>query len=382
MGRALSKFIFSPSRLMAIMTKEFRQMLRDPATAGMMIGTPLIQLVLFGYAINMTPTNLPTAVMDHDQTPYSRAFIAAAGASRYFTILPQRYTDVSANDALVRGDIQFIINIPEHFSRELVRGQHPEILVDSDATDPVASSSAISALTHLSQTIYAPLVHRATQLSSGMPASRLAVHAHYNPLSSTQWNIIPGLIGVILTMTLVMVTSMALAKEYESGTQEFILATPATPCEIILGKMTPYLLVGYIQTLIIILLGVGVMGVPLRGSIVTLLLALLPFIIANLSMGLLISTVARTQIQASVCSVFFFLPSLLLSGFFFPYRGMPEWAQLLGAFLPLSHFLIIVRGIMLKGALMTQIAPAVFKVSLFAVGALTASVTRYRGTLD
>lgn len=357
-------------------------MLRDPATAGMMIGAPLIQLILFGYAINMTPTNLPTAVMDYDQTPYSRAFIAAAGASRYFTILPELYTDASANDALVRGDIQFIIHIPKHFSRQLVRGQHPEILVESDATDPVASSSAINALTYLSQTIYAPLAYRATQLSSGEPIARLAVHAHYNPLSSTQWNIIPGLIGVILTMTLVMVTSMALAKEYESGTQEFILATPATPGEIIVGKMTPYLLVGYIQTLIILLVGVGIMGVPLRGSIFTLLLAIFPFIIANLSMGLLISTVARTQIQASVCSVFFFLPSLMLSGFFFPYRGMPDWAQLLGAFLPLSHFLVIVRGIMLKGALMHHIAPAIFKVSLFAVVAITAAVTRYRGTLD
>jgi ABC-2 type transport system permease protein len=379
---ALSKFTFSPSRLMAIMIKEFRQMLRDPATAGMMIGTPLIQLILFGYAINMTPTNLPTAVMDHDQTPYSRAFIAAAGASRYFAILPNRYTDAAADDALVRGDIQFVLHIPEHFSRDLVRGLHPEILVDSDATDPVASSSAISALTHLSQTIYAPLAHRAAQLPSGEPAARLAVHAHYNPLSSTQWNIIPGLIGVILTMTLVMVTSMALAKEYESGTQEFILATPATPGEIIVGKMTPYLLVGYIQTLIILLLGVGVMGVPLRGSLITLLLAAFPFIIANLSMGLLISTVARSQIQASVCSVFFFLPSLMLSGFFFPYRGMPEWAQFLGAFLPLSHFLVIVRGIMLKGAVMTQIAPAVAKVSVFAMAALAAAVARYRGTLD
>ena len=382
MASVFSRFIFSPSRLMAIMIKEFRQMLRDPATAGMMIGTPLIQLILFGYAINMTPTHLPTAVMDHDQSPYSRAFIAAAGASRYFTILPQTYTDAMANDALVRGDIQFVINIPEHFSRDLVRGQHPEILVDSDATDPVASSSAISALTHLSQTIYEPLSYRAPQLSSAKPGAQLAVHSHYNPLSSTQWNIIPGLIGVILTMTLVMVTSMALAKEYESGTQEFILATPATPSEIILGKMTPYLLVGYIQTLIILVLGVGVMGVPLRGSIFTLLIAALPFIVANLSMGLLISTVARSQIQASVCSVFFFLPSLMLSGFFFPYRGMPEWAQILGAFLPLSHFLVIVRGIMLKGALLQQVAPAIAKVSAFAVVALGAAVTRYRGTLD
>ncbi|MBT4803735.1 MAG: ABC transporter permease [Legionellales bacterium] len=378
----LNKFHLCFRRLSAIMTKEFSQMTRDPATIGMMIGTPLIQLILFGYAINMTPTNLPTVVIDNDQSIYSREYIAAAAASNYFKIMPNTYTDQEADDQLTRGKIQFILNIPRGFSRDLVRGRPPVVLVDSDATDPVASSSAITALEHISSNLYSPLKNGVVALKKNKPGSLLLVHAHYNPLALTRWNIIPGLIGVILTMTLVMVTSMALAKEYESGTHEFILATPATPLEIILGKMTPYLLVGYIQILIIIVVGFILMGVPIRGSIFALLIASFPYIVANLSMGLLISTVARTQIQASVCSVFFFLPSLMLSGFFFPFRGMPQWAQLIGDLLPLSHYLVIVRGIMLKGATLMQVMPSVLSIFMFSVIALSLAITRYRGTLD
>ncbi|MEE3003709.1 MAG: ABC transporter permease [Pseudomonadota bacterium] len=382
MFNLLNKFEVSNFRLSAIMIKEFSQMIRDPATAGLMVITPLIQLFIFGYAINMTPTNLPTAVLDHDETPYSRDFITAANATGYFNILPKIFTDAEANDLLVKGDIQFIMNIPNDFSRKLIRNEHPEILIESDATDPVASNSAISALSYLADNVYNKLSLGASSLTQKKASAILNVHPHYNPISSTRWNIIPGLVGVILTMTLVMVTSMAIAKEYESGTQEFILATPATPIEIILGKMTPYLLVGYVQILIIISVGNLIMGVPLVGSLLLLLLASLPYIISNLSVGFLISTIARTQIQASVCAVFFFLPSLLLSGFFFPFRGMPMWAQFIGNLLPLSHYLVIVRGVMLKGATFLQILPAISAVSIFGIIALFIAIIRYRGTLD
>lgn len=382
MFNVLDRFQISSRRLIAIMFKEFRQMLRDPATSGMMIGTPLLQLILFGYAINMTPTNLPTIVMDHDHSPYSRIFIASAAASRYFAVSDKVYTNESANDALVRGNAQFVIHIPENFGRALIRGDQPGILVDSDATDPVASSSAITALEYLARHSFDDLAMGPAHLQGASAPTQLFVHAHYNPLALTRWNIIPGLIGVVLTMTLVMVVAMALAKESEAGTKEFILATPATPIEVVLGKITPYLLVGYVQILVIVTLGSGFMGVPFNGSVFVLLIASLPYIIANLSVGLLISTVARTQIQASVCSIFFFLPSLMLSGFFFPFRGMPEWAQWIGNLLPLSHYLVVVRGIMLKGASLYQLLPTISAIVVFAMVALSLSIVRYRGTLD
>ena len=376
------KYSLSRLRLIAIMLKEFNQMIRDPATAGLMILIPLIQLFLFGYAINMTPKHLPTAIIDNDQSPYSRDFITSAIATDYFAVLPDHFTDTQAKYKLVSGDVQFVINLPPKFGQKLVRGESPEILLEADATDPVASSSAISALSYLATNIYSDKVNSAMQLQPSFAPAKLSVHSYFNPISSTRWNIIPGLVGVILTMTLVMVTSMAIAKEYEAGTQEFIMSTPATPLEIITGKMVPYMLVGYIQILIIITAGHFVMGVPIVGSVILLLLVSFPYIMANLAVGFLISTIARTQIQASVCSVFFFLPSLLLSGFFFPFRGMPIWAQFIGNVFPLTHFLVIIRGIMLKGAVLVQIIKPLCAIIFFAFIALLAAVYRYRGTLD
>ena len=282
----------------------------------------------------------------------------------------------------MRGEAQFIINIPYDFSRKIVRGEKTSVLLDADATDPVASSSSIQALSFLSRNIFSNISQGSLELPRKEPGVSLQVHSYYNPINSTQWNIIPGLIGVVLTLTLVMVTSMALAKELEAGTQEFILATPATPIEVVLGKMTPYLLVGYIQIGVIILLASILMGVPFKGSVLTLLVASFPYVLANLAVGLLISTIARTQIQASVSATFFFLPSLMLSGFFFPFRGMPFWAQHIGHLFPLSHYLVIVRGVMLKGASLLQVMPSFLAISLFALVMICAAIFRYRGTLD
>jgi ABC-2 type transport system permease protein len=378
----INRLTLSKVRLSAIMLKEFNQMIRDPATAGLMIITPLIQLFIFGYAINMTPTNLPTAVIDNDQSSFSRSYISSAKATGYFDIKPNQYTDQTSLDSLISGDIQFVLNIPNGFGAKLIRGESPEILLEADATDPVASSSAIAALDYLASNIYKNLANTAAGIDKNYMSARLSVHSYFNPISSTQWNIIPGLVGVILTMTMVMVTAMAIAKEFESGTQEFILSTPATPTEIIIGKMAPYLVVGYVQVFIIISVGHLIMGVPIVGSVLLLLFASLPYIMANLAVGFLISTIARTQIQASVCSVFFFLPSILLSGFFFPFRGMPVWAQFLGNLFPLTHYLKIIRGIMLKGANLIQISYPLICVGIFALIALLIAIFRYRGTLD
>ena len=379
----LNKFNISKTRLSAIMNKEFRQMLRDPATSGLMVGTPIIQLVLFGYAINMTPKNLPTIIINNDKGYFSRKFLSKAQSTGYFSFLPKNYNELEANNELIKGNAEFIINIPASFSKDIVRHNNPIILVDADATDPTASSSALAALETITNTAYVEEALGPLQLGyNNKPVTTLQMHLHYNPTSSTKYNIIPGLTGVILTMTLVMVTSMALAREVESGTHEFLLATPATAIEVILGKMTPYLFVGYIQILVIILLGHFVMGVPIVGDIFILLFATLPFILANLSVGLIISTIAKTQIQASVGSIFFFLPSLMLSGFFFPFRGMPEWAQIIGNLLPLSHYLVIVRGVMLKGANFIQILSPLLAISAFTIVAITIAISKYRGTLD
>jgi ABC-2 type transport system permease protein len=374
---------FSLSRFWAIVVKEFIQMRRDRITFGMMIGIPLIQLILFGFAINADPKHLPTAVLMADYGPQGRTLLQAIKNSDYFEFVRQVATEREAEEILARGDVQFVVNIPQNFSRDVLRGDRPAILVEADATDPAATSNAIGALrtlitTVLQQDLKGPLAY----LAGGADPIDLRIHARYNPEAITQYNIVPGLMGVVLTMTMVMITGLAITRERERGTMENLLSMPTRPFEVMIGKVLPYILVGYIQVVLILLAAHLLFHVPVYGNVLLLFLAALLFITANLAMGITFSTLAQNQLQAVQLSFFFFLPSLLLSGFMFPFRGMPQWAQTIGEVLPLTHFLRIVRGIMLKGNGLEEIALQLWQIALFAVVALAIGVKRYRQTLD
>ena len=374
---------FSPARLWAIVVKEFVQMRRDRVTFGMMIGIPLMQLVLFGYAINSDPKHLPAAVLLADHGPQGRTLLHAIQNSSYFDFVRQVETESEGREVLARGEVQFVISIPEDFTRDLLRGNAPTILVEADATDPAATSNALGSLQNLLNTalqndLKGPLSFLA---APGGPIN-LRIHAMYNPEAITQYNIVPGLMGVVLTMTMVMITGLAITRERESGTMENLLSMPTRPLEVLIGKIIPYILVGYIQVGLILAVARLLFHVPMAGSLVLLLLVALVFIAANLAMGIMFSTVAENQLQAVQMAFFFFLPSLLLSGFMFPFRGMPRWAQIIGEVFPLTHFLRIVRGILLKGNGFYDIVQQGWQIALFAVIAVAIGVKRYRQTLD
>lgn len=358
-------------------------MRRDRVTFGMMIGIPLIQLILFGFAINADPKHLPTAVLLADYGPHGRTLLQAIRNSDYFELTRQIMSEQEAEEVLARGDVQFVINIPYNFSRDVVRGEKPAILVEADATDPAATSNAIGALRVLAETaLRRDLTGPLAFLSNDGAPIDLRIHARYNPEAITQYNIVPGLMGVVLTMTMVMITGLAITRERERGTMENLLSMPTRPFEVMIGKVLPYILVGYVQVVLILLAAHLLFKVPVYGSVLMLFLAALIFITANLAMGITFSTMAQNQLQAVQLSFFFFLPSLLLSGFMFPFRGMPQWAQTVGEVLPLTHFLRIVRGIMLKGNGLEEIMLQIWQIALFAIVALAIGVKRYRQTLD
>jgi ABC-2 type transport system permease protein len=374
---------FSAGRLGAMVAKEFVQMRRDRLTFAMMIGIPLMQLILFGYAINADPKHLPTAVLSADESPFSRSLLASMRNSDYFRIVESLKNEEDAQRALTLGEVQFVVSIPAGFSRELVRGDRPSILVQADATDPATVSNAVSAVRSLVLTsLDRDLSGSLSYLRSGPSPVEFRLHAKYNPEGITQYNIVPGLMGVVLTMTLVVITSLAVTRERERGTMENLLTTPVRPLEVLLGKLIPYILVGYIQMILIIIAARFLFQVPLEGNLILLFLVSLSFIAANLSVGVTFSTVARNQLQAVQMSFFFFLPSILLSGFMFPFRGMPEWAQWIGSALPLTHYLRIVRGILLKGNGIQEIFPHIWPILIFAAAMLALGLKRYRQTLD
>jgi ABC-2 type transport system permease protein len=373
----------SARRFWAMVVKEFIQMRRDRMTFGMMVGIPLIQLTLFGFAINSDPKHLPVAVIAADDGPQVRSLLHAIKNTDYFDFVRLLQTEDEGRQALSRGEVQFVINIPQNFQRDLLRGDRPAILVEADATDPAATSNAIGSMNSLLRTalqndLKGPLAF----LAATDPPIDLRVHALYNPEAITQYNIVPGLMGVVLTMTMVIITGLAITRERENGTMENLLSMPTRPLEVLIGKITPYILVGYIQISLILLAARFLFKVPMVGSVMLLLAVALIFIAANLAMGITFSTIATNQRQAMQMSMFFFLPSLLLSGFMFPFRGMPRWAQVLGEVFPLTHFLRIVRGILLKGNGMAEVGLQLWPIALFTVLALTIGVKRYRQTLD
>ncbi len=374
---------FSFARLWAIVVKEFVQMRRDRLTFGMIIGIPVVQLMLFGYAINGDPKQLPTAVLLADTSQQGRSLLSALKNSDYFRFVREVHTEAEADAALARGEVQFVVTIPENFGRNLLRGEKPAVLVEADATDPSATGNAIASLrTLLSSGLQNDLKGPLAFLAGSDSPVNLRVHARYNPEGISQYNIVPGLMGVVLTMTMVMITGLAITRERERGTMENLLSMPTRPLEVLIGKIIPYIFVGYIQVGLILIAARFLFHVPMAGSIPLLLLTALVFIAANLAMGITFSTLAKNQLQAVQMTFFFFLPSLLLSGFMFPFRGMPEWAQTIGEVLPLTHFLRIIRGILLKGNGFEEVVLQLWQIMLFAVVVLTIGVKRYRKTLD
>ncbi len=374
---------FTFHRFWAIVLKEFIQMKRDRLTFAMMVGIPLMQLMLFGFAINSDPKHLPTAIRSADQGPMARALVAALKQTDYFTLVRETASETEAARLLELGDVQFVINLPADFSRRLLRGERPTVLIEADATDPAASGPALAAARAIAASVLdRELTGPLARLRSKAGPVNFAVHAHYNPENITQYNVVPGLMGVVLTMTMVVITALAITRERERGTMENLLATPVRPFEVMTGKILPYIAVGYIQLTLILLAARLVFGVPMVGSLALVYAVSLVFIAANLAMGITFSTLARNQLQAVQMAFFFFLPSILLSGFMFPFRGMPEWAQALGSCLPNTHFLRIVRGILLKGSGVAEIMPEMWPLLLFLAVAMTVGVKRYRQTLD
>jgi len=374
---------FSWRRFWAMIVKEFIQMRRDRLTFGMMVGIPCMQLILFGFAINSDPKHLPAALLAADNGPLPRTLLNAIKNSTYYDFVRQVKTEAEGRKLLERGDVQFVINIPEDFNRDVLRGSRPSILVEADATDPAATGNALGSLqvfldSALRNDLKGPLAY----LAPDPGPVDLRVHALYNPEGITQLNIVPGLLGVVLTMTMVMITALAITRERESGTMENLLSMPTRPFEVMIGKIIPYILVGYIQVALLLLAARFIFHVPMVGNLLLLLATALLFIAANLAMGITFSTVAQNQRQAMQMGMFFFLPSILLSGFMFPFRGMPVWAQDVGELLPLTHFLRIVRGILLKGNGVADVVPQLWQIALFTAVVLTIGVKRYRQTLD
>ena len=378
----MSRF-FSLQRLGTLIAKETIQMRRDRITFAMMLGVPLMQLMLFGFAINNDPKNLPAALVAPTQDRFTRAMVSALELTGYYRFTHPDASAAEAEFLIARGDVSFVVTVPSDFGRRVERGDRPQILIEADATDPAVASGAISTL----GTVAADALSRESGTEADIAAAALSrldvvVHRRYNPEGITQYNIVPGLLGVILQMTMVMMTSMALTRETERGTMENLLSMPVTPAEIMLGKVLPYFAIGIVQVAVVLLAARLVFDVPFVGSMPLLLSGIFIFVLALVVLGSLIATAARTQMQAMQLTFFYFLPSLLLSGFMFPFRGMPQWAQALGEVLPLTHFLRMIRAVMLKGAEYPAVAQPMAAMAAFAIVFTVLALLRFRRTLD
>lgn len=368
-------------RLWAVILKEFVQMRRDRLTFATMLVIPILQLVLFGYAINTDPKHLPTAVLARDDGPLTRSLLATIRNTAYFSIEHEVRSPRELDRLISSGAVQFGIEIPADFERDVRRGLRPSVLVIADASDPTATVGAIAALQGMMQGVLVREL-RGPSPAVGNPPFDLRVHRRYNPEGETQLNIVPGLLGVILTLTMMLFTALAVTREIERGTMENLLSMPIKPVEIMLGKILPFVLVGFVQMAIILLAAYYLFNVPIVGSVMLLIALTTLFAAANLAVGYTFSTIARNQLQAVQMTFMFFLPNILLSGFMFPFRGMPVWAQVIGEILPLTHFLRIVRGIMLKGNDLADMQIDVVALILFMLAAMALALFRFRTTLD
>jgi len=376
-------YFFSFSRLYALLVKELIQMSRDRITFGMMLGVPLMQLVLFGFAINSDPKQLPAALVTVSQDHYTRAMVAALELTGYYRFDHIVDSAAEAEALIENGTVSFVVTIPSDFSRRVVKGDHPQILIEADATDPAVASGAISTLgTVAAKALLRELGTEAQAAQQASQRLEVVVHKRYNPDGVTQYNIVPGLLGVILQMTMVMMTSMALTREEERGTMENLLALPGSPIEIMLGKILPFLMVGAVQVVVVLTAAKLLFHVPFAGNMALLFSGILIFVFALVLLGYTFSTMAKTQLQAMQLTFFYFLPSLLLSGFMFPFRGMPVWAQYIGETFPLTHFLRVIRAVMLKGADLRTIGQPMAALVLFAALFMFLALLRFRRTLD
>ncbi|MBK6909455.1 MAG: ABC transporter permease [bacterium] len=371
------------SRWWSMVVKEFLQLKRDRLTFGMIIGIPIIQLMLFGYAINSDPRHMPTGLLIQDHSDIVRTLVATLKNSDYFTIVGEVPDEESGRAALAQGTIQFLVNIPPDFTRQLLRGEHPALLLEADATDPAATGMALSSVSTLAElTARRELTGALSHLAPSPAPFEVRVQRLYNPEGNTHFNIVPGLMGVILTMTMVLMTGLAITRERERGTMENLLAMPVLPFEVMAGKIVPYIVIGLLQATIILIAARVLFHIPMFGSLLTLYLAAFVFVAANLMVGITISSLVRNQLQAMQMTFFFFLPNILLSGFMFPFRGMPMWAQHIGNVLPLTHFHRVVRGIVLKGNTLPDLWPDIWPMMVFGTAMLVIAVGFYRRTLD
>ncbi|WP_068299821.1 ABC transporter permease [Pararhodobacter sp. CCB-MM2] len=369
---------FSLGRLKALLLKESIQMRRDRLTFAMMLAVPLLQLVLFGFAINTDPKGLPAALVAPTQDRFTRAMVSALELTGYYRFIAPDATAGEAEVMIARGDVSFVVTVPSDFGRRIERGDQAQLLIEADATDPSVASGAISTLS----TVAASALAREAGTQAPQAPVEIVVHRRYNPEGITQYNIVPALLGVILQLTMVMMTAMALTRETERGTMENLLSMPATPLEIMLGKVMPYLAVGAVQVTVVLVAAKAMFGVPFVGSLGLILGGVFIFVLALVILGYLISTISRTQMQAMQVTFFFFLPSLLLSGFMFPYRGMPDWAQMLGEIFPLTHFLRLIRSVMLKGATAAEVSDSLAALGIFVLVFALGALLRFRRTLD
>ena len=381
---------FSLVRWWSVVLKEFLQLRRDRVTFAMMIGIPIMQLFLFGFAINADPKHLLTGVIAADQSEFTRSFLASMRNSDYFDLATTLPDETSGREALAKGQLQFVVTIPPDFTRKLVRGEKPSLLVEADATDPAATGLAVASLSQLVQGVVSkdmkgalsPLAGGAGGSASTAPPFDVRIHKLYNPEGITQYNIIPGLMGTILTMTMVMMTGLAMTRERERGTMKNLLATPVHPLEVMTGKIVPYIFIGLVQVTIILLMAFFVFQVPFVGSVWMVYVSALLFIVASLTVGITLSSLAQNQLQATQLTFFYFLPNILLSGFMFPFVGMPKWAQVIGNLLPMTYFNRLTRGILLKGNGWFELWPSIWPLMVFTVVVLGVALRFYRKTLD
>lgn len=374
---------FSFSRWWAIVLKEFLQLKRDRVTFAMMILLPIIQLTIFGFAINTDPKHLPIAVVTYDQSEFTRSLISSMQTSEYYTIDTRYTTPDAAQEAFKKGEIQFILTIPSDFTRKLLRGEKPSLLLEADATDPVSVSTALASIEGIAATVAKrDLTGPLSGLSNQKKPFDLRVHRLYNPNGINQYNVIPGLMGTLMTMTLTMMTALAITREREHGTMENLLSTPSRPLEIMTGKIIPYVFIGLVQATLILCASYFVFNVPFNGSLTLAYAVALLFIAVNLTIGITISSLAKNMLQALQLTIFYFLPSIMLSGFMFPFLGMPKWAQHVGELLPLTYFNRLIRGIVLKGNDFTILWPNIWPLMIIGIIMMTLAVKFYKKTLD
>jgi ABC-2 type transport system permease protein len=374
---------FTVARWWSVVRKEFLQLRRDRITFAMIVVIPVMQLALFGYAINSDPKHLLTGLLVQDHSEFTRTFVEGLRASNYFDLAEELPDEPAARRALARGKLQFVLTIPPDFTRRLLRGERPALLLEADATDPSATGNAIAAALQLPQSVATKdLIGPLAGLAGGQPPFEVRLHNLYNPEGITQYNIVPGIIGVILSMTLVLMTGLAMTRERERGTMENLLAMPVSPLEVMSGKIIPYIMIGLIQTTIILLAAWLMFQVPFEGSLITLYFAALLFIAANLTVGISLSSLAQNQLQAMQLTMFYFLPNILLSGFMFPFQGMPRWARFIGELLPLTHFNRLIRGILLKGNGWPDLWTDMWPIGIFVFLVMFIAVRFYRRTLD